>query len=282
MLHRLTCSGFLIRMETGWISIVLCSITCRRNDACGTIIAYVLRVHVVGNRLDKGIINRLSRRENYRLTVLPAGGMLDTFDRIASRELNTTPTDYPRLDNNRRSFASRVNRDVSYLGGHSVLDYVLLPAGKTSGGRCTVWQPNTTVTNPTCLTRWYADHQRIIRHVMCNCCSSPDKAIAAQGDAAHNRRIRSDRSAFFYNSFPIFVAPNDVAAGIDYIGEYHRRTTKDVVFEFYASIDRNIILDLDVIADLAFRAYHHILAEVTTCSDLRAAHDVREMPNLGA
>src|SRR5215472_5853994 len=78
------------------------------------------------------------------------------------------------------------------------------------------------------------------------------------------------------------MASIDVAARIDNIGKDHGGPAKDVVLEFDTSVDGNIVLDLDVVPNLALRAYHDVLTEVATNADFRAAHNVAEVPDPGS
>lgn len=78
------------------------------------------------------------------------------------------------------------------------------------------------------------------------------------------------------------MAPNDVAAWIDHIGEDHRGSAKDVVFECHTSVDRDIILDLDIVSQNDTGSDHDILTEVAALANLCLAHDMTEMPYLRA
>jgi hypothetical protein len=43
-----------------------------------------------------------------------------------------------------------------------------------------------------------------------------------------------------------------MAAWIDDVREHHRRPAEHVVFEDHAGVERDVVLDLDVVADVTF------------------------------
>ena len=74
----------------------------------------------------------------------------------------------------------------------------------------------------------------------------------------------------------------DVAPGIQHVGEDATRAAEDVILKLDALVDRDVVLDLDVIADPGPRHHHHILAEAAPLANDRTGHHVAEVPDLGA
>src|SRR5881227_1478256 len=71
-----------------------------------------------------------------------------------------------------------------------------------------------------------------------------------------------------------------MATRIDHVGEYHRRSTEDVIFELDTLIHGDVVLDLAVVADP--RAIHddHVLAETAARPDDGTRHHMAEVPDL--
>src|SRR5262249_6680096 len=61
-----------------------------------------------------------------------------------------------------------------------------------------------------------------------------------------------------------------------------RWAAKHVVFQLYAFIDGDVVLNLYVVANDHSLAHDDVLAQITVLAQLRVAHDVRKMPNLAS
>src|SRR5260370_26881276 len=77
------------------------------------------------------------------------------------------------------------------------------------------------------------------------------------------------------------MLPFDVTAWIDDIREVYGRPTEDIVFKLHPGIHRDIILDLDAVANFDTWADNDVRTEITVASDPGASHYVAEMPDLG-
>ena len=73
-----------------------------------------------------------------------------------------------------------------------------------------------------------------------------------------------------------------VTTRINHISEHRRRPAKNIVFESHSFVDRDVILNLDVVADNATRRDDNILTKIAVFADPRIFHDMTEMPNLGS
>src|SRR5882762_7056056 len=143
-------------------------------------------------------------------------------------------------------------------------------------------QPLTALAHPADASRRHADHEAIGRHVGRHDGARADEGIFAQRDAAHDGGVRANGAAALHERAPVLVLARYMAARIHDVGEDAGGTTEDVVFQNDALIDRHVILDLDVVADLGARHHDDVLAEVAPLADHGTRHHVGEVPDLGA
>jgi len=85
---------------------------------------------------------------------------------------------------------------------------------------------------------------------------------------AEHRGVGADGSALFHQSFPQFIHPDDGASRIEDIGKDHGRPAENIIFQGYTLIDRNVVLNLDVIAHSNIGADYHILPDFAVLSNL--------------
>jgi hypothetical protein len=100
--------------------------------------------------------------------------------------------------------------------------------------------------------------------------------------SAHNRCIGSDARAFSHVRFRVFVLTVYGAAWIDYIGEHHGWTQKNIIVACDAGVNGNVVLDFHIPSQHYFRRDDHILTDVTIFSDGAFGHDVRKVPDFSA
>src|SRR6185312_9485199 len=93
--------------------------------------------------------------------------------------------------------------------------------------------------------------------------------------------VGADRGAAAHARGLVFVFARNMAARIGDVGEDHRRAAKHIVFEDDAGIHRNIVLNLDVVADLHVGRYDDVLSDIAGAADPAVFHDVGEVPDLG-
>ncbi len=136
--------------------------------------------------------------------------------------------------------------------------------------------------HPAARTGRVAVHQSVIGNVAGDHRPGADERIAADRRAAHHRAIGTERRALAYQRGAVFVLAGHVAARVHDVGEDHRRPAEYVVFQNAAGINRNIVLNFDVIADHHVRGNHHVLADVAVGADAGILHHMREMPDFRA
>src|SRR5712664_2668701 len=143
-------------------------------------------------------------------------------------------------------------------------------------------QSLTALAHPPHAARRHADHQAVGGHVGRDHGARADERVLAECDAANDGRVGPDGAAALHERAPVFVLARDVAARVHHVGEHAGGPAEDVVFQLDALVNRDVVLDLDVVAD--FRPGHHddVLAEVAALAVHGAGHDVRKVPDLGA
>src|SRR5688572_7548612 len=130
--------------------------------------------------------------------------------------------------------------------------------------------------------RRVAVDDRVVGHVARDDAARADDAEASERHAADDRRVGADGSAAPHERAAVLVLALDVASRVDHVREYHRGPAEHVVLEDDARVDRDVVLDLDVVADDASRRDHDVLADVAARADSRVAHHVAEVPDLRA
>src|SRR6185503_9614610 len=138
------------------------------------------------------------------------------------------------------------------------------------------------ITHPALHARRVAVDDRVVRDVARDDAAGSDHAVAPERHTADDRGVRADRRTAFHQRPAVLVLALDEAAWVDHVREHHRGPAEHVVFEDDAGVVRDVVLDLDVVADHALRRDHDILADVAARADLRVAHDVAEVPDLRA
>ena len=125
-------------------------------------------------------------------------------------------------------------------------------------------------------------NQCVGRYVSRHDCSGANKGVGADIVTTDDGGIGSNTGAAPNVSAGELAAAVDSAAWIGYVGEYAAGTEEDVVVAGDASIDANVVLNLDVCAQDYAGGDHDVLSNIAALADHSARHDVAEMPNLGA
>src|SRR5215218_4715409 len=142
-------------------------------------------------------------------------------------------------------------------------------------------QPDSTLTHPANPPGGYPDHQSKRRHVTSDNCSRADKAVFPQSNPTENGRVGPNRGTAAHERLLILRLSRHMAPGIYYVREHAARPTEDVVLQHNTFVDRNVVLNLHIIAQPRPRHYHHVLPQVAALTDYRARHDMAEVPYLG-
>src|SRR5437016_3696640 len=127
-----------------------------------------------------------------------------------------------------------------------------------------------------------SNDQREVRHAPGNHRAGPDKGITPDGDATHDGGIGAHRTAPLQPGGLVQRVPVDLGARVDDVRQDTRRSEKHIIVNHHTRIDRDIVLNLDVVADRRPTIDVHVLSYDAVCADPCALHDVREMPDLCA
>src|SRR4051812_10987348 len=146
--------------------------------------------------------------------------------------------------------------------------------------RILVGQTLSALAHPADSARRNADHQRVRGYVFRNDASRAHERILVESDAADDRRVGADRRSFAHERPLVFVLARDVAPRIHHVGEDHGRPAEHIVLQHHALVHRDVVLDLDVVADRHAVHHHHVLAKRAPLADDRAAEHVTEVPHL--
>ena len=125
-----------------------------------------------------------------------------------------------------------------------------------------------------------AGHQGVIFHIFGHDGSGGDQGAAPYRMTAHYRAIRAERCAFAHARTRVDSVHREVRPRSIYIRENAGRATENVVLQFDAFVDGNIVLDSDTIPDPDIVANIDILSERTVSSDNRPPLNMTEMPDL--
>lgn len=127
-----------------------------------------------------------------------------------------------------------------------------------------------------------AHHQGVIRNIFRDHRPGADESVTTDGMAADDRSVGSDSGALLDKGGAHLVHFGDFRAGVEDVGEDHRGSTEDAVFEGHAFIDRDVVLELAFVTDGYIRANDDVLADVAVLTNLSAGEDVGEVPDLCA
>src|SRR5262249_40055090 len=134
--------------------------------------------------------------------------------------------------------------------------------------------------HPAFTARWNAQHQCVIGNVIGNDSPGADKSIPADRGATDDGGIGPDGGPAADQRALVKMVPHDLRARVVYVGENARRAAEHVVFQDRSCIDRNVVLNLTVIADHNLRGNTNVLAQVTVGANPAILHDMRKMPDL--
>src|SRR5437660_12804645 len=174
--------------------------------------------------------------------------------------------------------------DAAGLGNRAQGAVRPLVAGATDGaGRLARRQGEAfaALAHPADAARRHAYHERVRRNVGSHDGARTNERVLAEGDAAHDRRVRADGRAPLHERGAILMLARHVAAGVHHVGEDARRPAEHVVLVGDALVDRHVVLELHVVPDARAGHHHDVLPEAATLTDDGAGHDVAEMPDLG-
>jgi hypothetical protein len=86
--------------------------------------------------------------------------------------------------------------------------------------------------------------------------------------------IGADRSALLNKRFCILILTDDGAARVSDVGKNHGRAKDHIIFTNNPGINRNVILNFNVVSQYDTGRNHHILADIASFSNSASRHDM--------
>ena len=126
-----------------------------------------------------------------------------------------------------------------------------------------------------------AEDKAVVRHVPGDDRAGGDEGVAAESDAADDGGIRADGGAAADQGPLVEAVPFDLTAGIGDISQDAGGAQEDVIFNFGARVDGDVVLHFDVGADFDIVGNHGVLAKDAVAADHRAGTNVGEVPDFG-
>lgn len=165
--------------------------------------------------------------------------------------------------------------ELKHPTNRAVLELVFGSAFRTNGPALGIeFQTMSKFGHPAHLARGVPNQQRIIRYVLGHHRARTDEGVFPDVVPANDGCIRPDGGPLPYSGSRILIPTIDRAARIDHIGEHTRWTKKNVVIAGYSGVQRHIVLNLDVVAELNTGRDHYILTDVASFAQHRTGHDV--------
>src|SRR4029434_2256294 len=127
-----------------------------------------------------------------------------------------------------------------------------------------------------------AQHQRIVGHIAAHHCARADECVTANARAANDCAIGAERCAAPHNRPQILAVPIDLGSRVNDISENAGRSAEDVVFQLDSGVNRNVILNLAVIANHHVVGDIYVLAQNAALAEAGSRLHVGKMPNLCA
>jgi len=136
--------------------------------------------------------------------------------------------------------------------------------------------------HPGFLAGGIAYHEGIVGDVLGHDAAGSNETVAAQRHPADDRGVRADRGPATDHGLLVEVVPVDLAAGIGDVGQNTGRPQEDVVLNRGSRIDRDVVLNLDVVADDNPTSHIDILPEDAILPNPGPSQYMTKVPDLGA
>jgi hypothetical protein len=160
---------------------------------------------------------------------------------------------------------------------------VFLPCFGTKGSIAVrKFEPVARPGNPSDLPTGYSHNQSVRGDIFGYYRPCSYESVFTDCITANNRGISPNGGPALDVCFHVFVLALYVAARVDNIGKYHTRPAKNIVFQDNFVVDRNVVLDLDIIAQPGSTAYIAILAKHALTSNFGPGHYMNPVPDFGS
>lgn len=138
------------------------------------------------------------------------------------------------------------------------------------------------MTHPADLFCRISYREGVVGDILCDHGASTYEGVFTYGVAADDGAVGPQSGALLDEGGANLIHLGDFRPWVIYVGEDHRRSAENAVFECDAFIYADVVLNLALIANDDIRANNNILADVAVFSYFRSGKDVGEVPNLGA
>src|SRR4030042_922428 len=196
------------------------------------------------NLIHQGVVMLTRMNQYFFNALLPLMGATNgTRNGCRFNELRPRPHNGNNLHSfspARPIFLNRFDPDTIFL--------ITPPAGFADRFPRPKGDPLCALTDPPFHFPWISIDQCIIWDIIGHHRISPDKGILTDLIATDDRGIRPDGGPFSAYGFSEFLFSRYKTSRVEDIGKDHRRATKDVVLQYHSIIDRDIILDLNMIS----------------------------------
>ena len=131
---------------------------------------------------------------------------------------------------------------------------------------------------PTYLSRRNAGHEGMVLDIGCYHGTCGNHGIASHGVTAHHRTVGTQRGSRFYERFGVDSVYREVCPRCQNVGENTGGTTENIVFQFDAFIDADVVLNAHTVTDADVGTYVNVLPQRTVTADTGALLNVAKVP----
>lgn len=140
----------------------------------------------------------------------------------------------------------------------------------------------TMAAHPSFLAGGVAHHKGIIGNVLGDYTACGNETVSTKGYSADNGGVGTNGGSPPDKCLLVETVPVNLRSGIRDVGQNTGRAQENIIFNGRSRVDGDIVLHLDVIADDDTTVDINILAKNASLTNLRALHNVAEVPDLGS
>lgn len=141
-------------------------------------------------------------------------------------------------------------------------------------GHGTFINPLAALACPADLPSRIANHERVVRNILCHHGTSADKRITANCMAAYDGAIGAKGRTFFNHCRANLIHLPNFRPWIIDVCENHGRATENAIFQRYTLIDAYIVLYLALVADRNIGTNYNVLADIAARTDFSSRKNV--------
>ena len=135
--------------------------------------------------------------------------------------------------------------------------------------------------HPTDLSGRHTCHQSVGFDVLGHHSTRGNEGAFTHRMSANHRAVGSQRGTLADAGLGIHTMHGKMGARCGHISEHATRSTKHIILNINAFVNRNIILHADIVANMDIITHIHILSERAIFADDSTFLDMAKMPDLG-